>query len=180
MQFPCAAFLPKNVKKLPFKSLCYFNLRLQSENVVLNAQTNVKSDKKCRSNIDILCSFGNFFNSLVFLSKAIKSQTFFYPRRKFISSSTLSLSIIKIAVKVQGCNAIFAQSREQQIGGAALSKSATTTVTEYFMEHYKKSGKNTGDHPKLRQFFRLKIEELTLHYHAIVAILYVILRETDL
>ena len=110
MQFPCAAFLPKNVKKLPFKSLCYyFNLRLQSENVALNAQTNVKSDKKCRSNIDILCSFGNFFNSLVFLSKAIKSQ-----QRLFFSipdgssfRHLLSLSIIKIAVKVQGCNAIF-------------------------------------------------------------------------
>ena len=70
--------------------------------------------------------------------------------------------------------------KAEQIGGAVLSKSATTTVTEYFMEHYKKSGKNTVDHPKLRQFFRLKIEELTLHYHAIVAILYVILRETDL
>ena len=43
-----------------------------------------------------------------------------------------------------------------------------------------KSGKNK-DHPKLRQFFRLKIEELTLHYHAIVAVfLYVLLRATDL
>ena len=64
---------------------------------------------------------------------------------------------------------------------AKLSKSATTTVTvaEYFMGHYPKVWENS-DHPKLRQFFRLKIEELTLHYHAIVAILYVILRETDL
>ena len=78
----------------------------------------------------------------------------------------------KIAVKVQGCNAILAQ----------LSKSATTTVTvaEYFMGHYPKVWENK-DHPKLRQFFRLKIEELTLHYHAIVAVfLYVLLRATDL
>ena len=67
----------------------------------------------------------------------------------------------KIAVKVQGCNAILAQ----------LSKSATTTVTvaEYFMGHYPKVWEKL-DHPKLRQFFRLKIEELTLHYHAIVAV----------
>ena len=150
MQFPCAAFLLKS-KKLPFKSLgYYFNLRLQSE------KQTIKSDMKSRSNIDILCSI--LIACFSFKShKKSAAKTFTETEVHFASLFVYN----KIAVKVQGCNAILAQ----------LSKSATTTVTvaEYFMEHYPKVWENL-DHPKLRQFFRLKIEELTLHYHAIVAV----------